>query len=149
METPPGGMSDDDCKAGTYSGSFTCDYLLDPSDPSTSMEITGPVVFTLMKSQNGEFLEISNGTLNGFAMDVINFTAQLSGKLDCTTNTFDAMAQNGVYGFGDVNTLPVGTFDGTLSGMLDRSSVTLSGTWTLTGDQAISCTGPWTATYTP
>jgi hypothetical protein len=149
METRPGGQSDSDCKPGTYAGSFTCEYLLDASDPSTAMEISGPVAFTLMKSQNGEFLEISNGHLDGFAGGFINFTAELSGKLDCSMNSFDAMAVNGVYGLGDVNALPTGTFAGSLSGTLDRSTLTLSGTWILTGDQAISCKGPWMATFQP
>lgn len=147
METQPGGGGD--CKPGTYSGTFSCDYLLDPNDPTTAMQVSGPVVFTLMKSQNGEFLEISNGRLDGFAMLFINFTSELSGKLDCSTDSFDAMAVNGVYGFGDVNALPTGTFQGTLSGMLDRSSLTLTGTWSLTGDPGITCTGPWMATFQP
>jgi hypothetical protein len=150
METPPGGQGTDDCKAGTYTGSFTCTYQLDPNDPSTAMDISGPVVFTLTKSQNGEFLEISNGTLHGLAADVFDFTSELSGMLDCSTNAFDASAQNGMYGFGDVNALPVGTFTGMLSGMLDPASATLMGTWSLTASEVgITCTGPWTAMFTP
>lgn len=150
-ETQPaqGGQDTSGCQPGTYTGTFTCEYFLDPSDPSSGMEISGPVAFTLTKSQNGEFLEISNGHLDGFAGAVINFTSELAGKLDCSTNSLEAVAVNGAYGIGDVNALPTGTFAGSLSGMLDRSSKTLSGTWDLTGDQAISCKGPWTATFMP
>lgn len=149
METQPSAGDDGNCKPGTYSGTFTCQAVLDPSDPSSAIEVSGPVAFTLTKSQNGEFLEISNGRLDGFAQLFINFTSELSGRLDCGTDSLDAMAVNGVYGFGDVNALPTGTFQGSLAGMLDRSSLTLSGTWMLTADQSITCTGPWTATFMP
>lgn len=72
---------------------------------------------------------------------------QVSGKLDCSKNSFDAMAVDGVFGLGDVSVLPTGTFQGSRAGMLDRSSLTLSGMWILTGDPGISCKGPWMATF--
>ena len=148
-ETSQGDQSQSSCQPGTYVGTFNCSSQLNPFDPNATIEVTGPVMFTLTKSQNGEFLEISNGHLDGYAQLIINFAAALSGRLDCSTNRFDAMAVDGVYGLGDVNALPAGTFDGSLSGTLDPSTQVLSGEWVLTGEQGISCVGPWMATFMP
>lgn len=140
------------CQPGTYSGTFTCYYLtMGDTDPNDAIEITGPVVFTLTQSQNGEFLEVSDGHLDGLAALVFGFSAKLSGKLDCSTNMLDAMAVDGMYGFGDPMALPVGGFEGGLKGTLDRSTLTLTGQWALSVTSGYSgeCDGPWMATYTP
>lgn len=150
QETTPG---KNECQPGTYSGTFTCNYTGPGIDPSAPFVATGPVVFTLMKSQNGEFLEISDGHIQGLADLIFDFNSKLQGRLDCTTNMFTAMAVEGTYGLGDANLLPVGLFQGTLSGTLDRSSATLSGEWSLMVTDGLgaggTCVGPWTATWTP
>jgi hypothetical protein len=149
-ETRPGAG---DCQAGRYAGTFTCNYTPAGADPSTAIEVTGPVEFELTRSQNGEFLEISQGRIEGFAALFVNFAAALSGKLDCSTNSLNAAAQDGIFGFGSASLLPAGTFVGTLTGMLDRSTTTLSGQWNITpgGDlaQGGECIGPWTAQWVP
>lgn len=136
-----------------YSGTFTCEYLMPDADPSTAIEITGPIAITLAKGQSGEFLEISNGQLDGIAAQVFGFTVKLKGRLDCGSNTLTAMAVDGAYGFGDPGVLTLGTGEGTLSGMLDRQTVTLSGNWNLMITDGVgaggSCVGPWTAMLTP
>jgi hypothetical protein len=63
------------------------------------------------------------------------------------------MAVDGMYGLGDANALPVGAFQGTLGGTLDRTSVTLSGDWNMMITDGLgadgACVGPWTATWMP
>jgi hypothetical protein len=148
-ETTPGS----DCKPGRYVGTFSCTYST-PDDgsgtPPFMVDVSGPVLFTLSKSQNGEFLEISDGSLEGFAALIFNFTGTLIGKLDCGTSKLDATASDGVYGFGSSQLLPVGMFDGTLTGQLDRSTGVLSGQWNLAVTNAGgACIGPWTAQWMP
>jgi hypothetical protein len=150
-EAPPAAGA---CQAGTYVGTFTCNYLEAGADPSTGIEVTGPVAFTLVKSQNGEFLEISQGSVDGYAAFIINFTAPLTGRLDCSTNQLSASANEGTFGFGDAMLLPAGTFVGSLTGMLDPSTATLNGQWSLMPTSLLTlgggaCVGPWTATWAP
>ncbi len=138
------------CKAGKYTGTFNCTYI--PKGGSAdggSTDVSGPITMTLQKSMNGEFLEVANGDLNGFAVGIVSFIAQLVGKLDCTTQKFQATALNGAYGLFDAKVLPLGTLDGTLDGTFDNQALTLSGIWALTEASGGTCTGPWTASYTP
>jgi hypothetical protein len=136
-----------ECQPGRYSGTFSCLYMAAPGfDP---IEVTGPVDLVLERSQNGEFLEITDGRLEGLAQLVFGFTAQLAGRLDCATDELQAEAVNGVYGFGDPNVLPFGMFAGALSGTLNRSLVALDGDWDLTVAGGGACVGPWTARLVP
>ncbi|HEX7477658.1 MAG TPA: hypothetical protein VF331_07615 [Polyangiales bacterium] len=139
------------CKAGKYTGTFMCDYKQATPDAGVVASVAGPVSLTLQKSMNGEFLEIADGQLNGVAMNVIGFSSKLSGKLDCTTLKFTAMAVMGVFGFGDPATgvLPVGTFQGSLSGGFDKQTLTLMGDWALSDASGGTCRGPWKASFTP
>jgi hypothetical protein len=147
-QTAPG--VDQTCRAGDYVGTFMC--ALDTGDTGV-IQITGPVRLSLTKSANGEFLEIADGHIDGFALDVFNFSSGLSGMLDCGTRGLSAMAKDGAVGLGDAMLLPVFQFAGVLSGTLDASGTTLSGDWsfpvtTVLGDIG-TCTGPWTATRMP
>jgi hypothetical protein len=114
------------------------------------LPVSGPITLVFTKSADGEFLDLSHGELMGTAMDFIGFSCTLNGRLDCSTLTFQASAENGMYGFGDPSALPFGMFDGMLTGMLETQTLTLSGDWDLgtTGDTQ-RCTGPWTAQLTP
>jgi hypothetical protein len=151
-ETQPGTQAPD-CQAGRYEGTFTCTYAVPGADPSSAVEVSGPVAFTLTQSQNGEFLEISQGQIDGYAALLINFTALLAGKLDCSSNELKATASNGIFGLGDATLLPAGMFAGTLNGSLDPSSTTLTGEWNLMllegFAQGGACIGPWTARRVP
>jgi hypothetical protein len=133
-ETTPMGGS---CRPGTYSGTFECavDYGL-----LGKMPWSGVVTFTLAASSSGEFLEIKNGTLQVNAIGGPPLMADLSGKLDCSTNEFHASTMNGAF------------FSGILEGHLDRLTETLTGTWTLSADLGaggaegtplVSCMGTW------
>jgi hypothetical protein len=144
LKTEP---SQGECKPGRYEGSFEC-TTNGPMGPGIMPEIlvTGPVVMTLEESSNGEFLEIVDGSLEGVAQDfAVPFTSKLEGRLDCTTNKFEAHAVDGSYIlFG----LP-GKFHGDLTGDYNRLTSHLAGEWSL-GDDAnmnLLCIGPWTADF--
>ncbi len=140
---PEGG----DCTAGVYRGDFTCEI-----DTSGGLfppgVVTGPIEFTLEESANGEFLVLSEGTLVGLTTFGLNFSCNLEGTLDCSTNLFHAEAVDGVYGVPPFG----GTFGGTLDAQLNRVTQTLNGEWALAEHGAyasIPCIGPWSAVLQP
>jgi len=146
QEAAPG--KPQNCAPGHYVGTFTCD--LRTQDLGTA-HIMGPVELTLAESQNGEFLEISDARISGYALLFLNFKATLAGRLECTTRKLDAMAIDGAVGLGSAELLPVLGFSGQLSGELSAAGDVLSGTWSFPvtlgdGSQLGTCIGPWTAT---
>jgi hypothetical protein len=158
QETQPGPTN---CQAGHFVGTFMCTFSpgqdavtnTNTDAGANAAVLTGPVEFTLTKSQNGEFLEISNATINGYALALLNFNARLAGQLDCSTNKLAANAEDGAVGLGDAMILPILMFSGTLTGALDTTGDALMGDWsflvTNQGDTLGVCTGPWTATRMP
>jgi hypothetical protein len=141
------------CRPGTYSGTFQCSVGMAMGLAPT---FSGPVTFTLTESPSGEFLEISNGTLQATANGGITAKSDLSGRLDCNTNQFHANVENGT-----TSILFFGMFVGRLDGRLDRLTETLTGTWTLAADLGnfpngivpdsgapplFGCTGTWSVT---
>jgi len=136
-----------ECQPGRYVGVFSCEYGAMPDVPGVL--VTGPVEFVLERSQNGEFLEIADGQLDGVAQLLFGFRSRLEGRLDCATNLLEARAVDGVWGFGDPSLLPAGTFEGTLMGLYDRTRVALDGTWSLSAMDMVACEGPWNASFTP
>jgi hypothetical protein len=148
------------CQAGRYSGTFSCNFvpsLADggalPGQPPAPFLVTGPVELVFTESQNGEFLEVSGGTLTGAALIAITFTAKMSGKLDCQTNHFDGMATDGQYGIQPFP--PGGSFSGPTTATYSSTGPALvGGTWQFsvktpqnTTQGNADCT--WTATYVP
>ena len=147
------------CKAGHYKGTFQCNFvpsLADggtaPGTPSAPFTVTGPVELVLTESQNGEFLEVSGGTLNGSTF-IITFTAKISGKLDCQTNQFAGMVSDGQYGIQPFP--PGGSFSGPTSATYSASGPALvNGSWLFAAKDAQgnllgNCPGTWSATYAP
>jgi hypothetical protein len=149
FEWPATLPGDADCRAGTYTGTFSCAYRLAPTDVDPLVVVEGPIALTLERSQDGEFLEITDGQLEGIASLIIGFRSQLAGKLDCATRTLTANAVDGLYGFGDPALLPFGGFEGTLDGQLDASTGALDGQWDLAVSMGGACVGPWQANWTP
>jgi hypothetical protein len=146
------------CEPGTYTGSFSCAYNVDPTQvdplfaPPPDLQVTGPITLTFQRSENGEFLELANARIDGAAMDIIGFGADLSGRLDCATMQLTAEVTGGQFGFGQPILLQFGEVYGTLSGMLDGKTGTLTGEWSLSPGADMSagtCKGPWMASYTP
>jgi len=134
-----------ECKPGTYQGTFQCTY----TDPMGGNPIpaNGPITLKLVQSQNGEFLEVQDGLLDGTANVFFTFRANISGKLDCKTASFSGSLINGIYsGFLIVN----GTFQGPLSSQYDLLKYAfVGGTWQLiVGGVGGSCNGTWSANYT-
>jgi hypothetical protein len=149
-ETAPGAGATD-CQPGVYIGTFECFLATDPSQSSDfAVSVSGPISFTLVRSKDGEFLEIADGSLDGLAQLIFGFHCELGGQLDCSTLELTAMAVNGVWGFGDPSIVPAGAFAGDLTGTLDPTTGTLSGQWALTGDAVPgTCVGTWTTTRSP
>ncbi len=151
-ETAPGAGQ---CPPGTYVGMFGCSLFVDPSMPppdGTPPDFSGPITLEFKKSADGEFLELANAKLDGSANDTLGFTADLNGKLDCSTLELTATLSNGVYGLGSPILLPGGDVNGTVSGMLDPQTGQLTGTWSLYSSAAgtnFSCDGSWQAVLTP
>jgi len=151
-ETSPGQAT---CQPGTYVGMFACSLFVDPTMPppaGTPPDFSGPITLVFTKSADGEFLELANAKLDGSANDTLGFMADLTGRLDCGTLEFTAMAENGVYGLGSPILLPAGDVMGTLSGKLDLQKGELTGTWSLFSGNAgkdFTCDGPWQALLTP
>ena len=48
---------------------------------------------------DGEFLEITDGVLEGLALETWGFVAELEGRLDCNDVGVEANASSGVYGW--------------------------------------------------
>jgi hypothetical protein len=149
------------CQAGHYVGTFTCNFvpaLADggqppPGSPTTPFPVTGPVEIILTESQNGEFLEVSGGTLNGAAFIAITFTGKISGKLDCQTKQFEGQVTNGSFGIQPFP--PGGYFQGPTSATYSAAGPALvNGTWQFSvqnvqGAPYGTCDGTWTVTYSP
>ncbi len=140
-ETPPGSG----CKPGRYAGTFACTYK-DPQGLS-QMPVTGPITLTLADSQQGEFLEVRDGVLDGTANAFFSLRADITGKLDCASAQFQGSLANGTYsGFLIVN----GTFGGTMASQYDRVKFAfVSGIWSLAvvGPPGGTCDGTWSASY--
>ena len=144
-ETAPGQGSK--CQPGTYVGTFTCSY------DDLGITLDGPVTLHFEKSMNGEFLDLSDAKLEGQG-GVFGFSAQLAGRLNCSTLEFSAEVTTGVWGLGFPVDDPSGTFTGTLKGTLDRDTHQIQGDWALLSDLADqsssgNCVGPWMANLTP
>ena len=141
----PEGPVKNPCKAGVYQGTFACTYS--PGDAGVGLfPVSGPISLKMVQSQNGEFLEVREGLLDGTANIFFTFRANISGKLDCKTQKFDGKLENGVYsGFLVIN----GTFQGPLSSDYDRVASQFSnGAWSLVVDMGNGgCNGTWSAAY--
>jgi hypothetical protein len=147
------------CKAGHYTGTFQCTYQPagTPDGSTGGLLITGPIDFKLQQTQNGEFLEVSGGTLDGLALLAIHFKADISGQLSCGTGAFAGDLVNGSYA---IDPFPAGgTFNGPMNGFSTNTApctgTCLGGTWALheTGAAGTghigTCAGTWTATLQP
>jgi hypothetical protein len=148
------------CQAGHYVGTFNCNFvpsLADggtiPGQPAQPFPVTGPVELVLTESQNGEFLEISGGTLNGGALIAITFTGKVSGKLDCQTKQLTGMVTDGSYGIPPFP--PGGYFQGPATATYsDTGPALVNGSWRFMvlntmGATFGNCDCSWTVTYAP
>lgn len=141
----PEGMGKNPCKAGVYEGTFSCTYMPGDAGGST-FPVSGPISLKLVQSQQGEFLEVREGLLDGTANWFFVLRADITGRLDCRAAKFTGTLERGVYsGFLVIN----GTFQGPLASDYDRVASQFSnGVWTLAVDMGNGgCIGTWSAAY--
>ncbi|MET0592510.1 MAG: hypothetical protein ABW133_07415 [Polyangiaceae bacterium] len=141
----PEGPTKNPCKAGVYQGNFSCTYM--PGDAGVgTFPVSGPITLKMVPSQQGEFLEVREGLLDGTANLFFTLRADISGRLDCRAAKFAGTLENGVYsGFLVIN----GTFQGPLSSDYDRAASQFSnGVWSLAVNMGNGgCNGTWSAAY--
>lgn len=126
----PESTSQGTCKAGHYSGSFAGLYASSWTVVGAPIPVAGNLSLTLEASPDGEFFEISGGSLCGLADGLFPFSADISGTLDCKTGKLvDSKLENGGYWFGIAVGPPAGTFDGPLPGTYDKLSHSFTGMW--------------------
>jgi hypothetical protein len=109
--------------------------------------VSGNVNITLDQSMNGEFFNISNGTLSGVADAAFPFTGTIVGSLDCKTLKFNGQIQMGSYsvaGFGMVG------FAGNMPSDYDKGTHSFTnGTWAVKeANPTFGGSGSWNATWT-
>jgi len=119
-----------ECKAGHYKGEFSGRYSPSITFTIGVFDITGTVEFDLYESGNGEYLEIKDGVMEGWAVDFVPFMGEIIGKLDCATGKVDAYLVNCVYVFAVV--LPA-AFEGPAFGVYDKlNHAFVNGVWSVT-----------------
>jgi hypothetical protein len=135
QRTVPSGGS---CEAGHYEGTFDGWYgpsIIVVADlkviPVFPVELPGNpgLAFDLNREGTGEVFTVSNGKLNGNALGAFPITADIEGKLDCTTLKFDAKLVRGSYFIGPLEY----TFEGPITADYDKLTHTLvNGNWMVT-----------------
>jgi hypothetical protein len=144
------------CQSGEYGGSFSCNFIWDPSaagvsdaGPEASMAtINGMLGFLLTQdvTATGELsqtdtasghLDLQTGPFTG--------SANLNGTLDCSTGRFVGALADGGYALGPI---PGGSFNGSLASRYDSLSLSfVDGTWSMTIPGLGYCPGTWSAGY--
>jgi hypothetical protein len=143
-EAPPPGTGPG-CLPGVYQGTFECTYT-DAQDAGVALPVSGPISLRLVQSQQGELLEVRDGTLDGLGNLLFVFRSDIAGELNCNTSQFTGTLVNGTYsGFIIVN----GTFTGTMNAGYDTTNFQLiGGTWQLAVNGGNgNCAGTWSANY--
>ena len=142
-ETPPGTAAA--CLAGVYQGTFECTYT-DTQDGGVVVPVSGPISLRLVQSQQGELLEVRDGTIDGLGNVLFLFHSDIAGELNCRTSKFTGTLVNGTYsGLIIIN----GTFTGTMDAGYDHTNFKLiGGTWQLAVNGGSgNCAGTWQADY--
>lgn len=158
-EAAPPGVTFD-CQPGTYSGTFKVHVSTDAGllPALVSFDVSGTLSIVLVgkvtQGSGGEFPEPILTIAPGAKLSGVdtsfggNFSADVSGQLDCPSKTFSGILANGVYEY----PLDSGSImmTGTLSATYDGSSMppTLTtGVMELDAPQLqLGSTGPWSAT---
>jgi hypothetical protein len=114
------------CKAGSYTGvAYTV-----PGDGGTAAAFLGVIDFTLVQSQRGDVLVLSDAKLTGSAGAGGEFSADVVGKQGgCSDGAFSATLVNGMFPLAP----PPGSvvrFEGSIDGTYDADARTFSGGWT-------------------
>jgi hypothetical protein len=102
QETMPGSGT---CKPGHYFGDFTGFYnstAMGREEATMSpigIPLLGTVDFDLRQIGNGEFFEIKDGAMEGYALVVFPFVGDIEGTINCAGDdpTIEAALTNGIY----------------------------------------------------
>jgi hypothetical protein len=132
------------CVPGTYAGTWIGTGLLDGGDSQAPTSGQSSIALADSTNDGGDQLVTSGAFI--LTWDIAaQWTAHLSGGLDCTTGVFkaeDPMALTTVAG------IAAGTCDMTVVGQYDPATATISGTWT-SNCSGIDWAGTWTTQWTP
>jgi hypothetical protein len=145
VSCPDGGEPDAGaCEPGSYVGTWQATGLAEggvAEGGAYSANPSGPLTLALALATTGGGRDlVPNGSLV-ITWDVAaQWTANLSGGLDCKTGTFRAEDPMAAF---TVASVAAGTCDVTLTGDYDSAATTLSGQWT-----ASCANGDWGATWT-
>ena len=85
-----GGGGDSDCVPGVYAGTYDCS----PQGPDASALTSGPLSLRLEGDVGGKVLNIASGTKIATTQAGIEFSAELSGSVDCATNRLKGTMSN-------------------------------------------------------
>lgn len=151
-------VPDGTCVAGHYVGTFDGKYNSPvifnlPVDVMQSPDsLTPGMEFTLVRGQ-GEIFEVKEGKLKGVAATGllrVNFEADITGMLDCSTRKFTGRLENGFYDIATVHYL----FEGPISADYDKQTHSfVNGLWSVKEPADTTMVagggGTWTATSMP
>jgi hypothetical protein len=126
------------CEAGHYEGTFSGIYgpsIIVVADlkviPVFPVDLPGSpgLQFDLTRTGMGEVFSVENGKMNGNALGFFPISADIVGKLDCETMTFDAKLVNGSYFIGPLEF----KFEGPFLASYDKQAhAFVAGTWVVT-----------------
>jgi hypothetical protein len=147
-ETAPG---DRPCKAGRYTGMFDGFYAPGVAVWPSPIPVFGDIQIVLEETQDGEFLAIGDGTLEGVALGLFPFQARISGRVNCSAGLLeDGFLNDGVY---IVGVLPY-TFSGPFTADFDPlTNSFVDGRWIVGEPDWATRTyggeGTWQASWVP
>jgi hypothetical protein len=131
-ETVP---SEGTCEAGHYSGTFDGFYNSPVMVASpVGIPVLGTVEFDLYQIGNGEYFEIRDGKMDGFALGFVPYSCDIEGTINCSgaQPKIEAYLKNGNYfvvAFAYI-------FDGKIVGLYDKATATIGvpdmGQWAVT-----------------
>jgi hypothetical protein len=130
-----------ECRPGTYTGTFNGSHAPSFTVVGVSLPIKDGIVTLRLGAVPGG-LAIESGSLGGSLAVIADFTANLTGTLDCKTKEFGTDAT--LVGSFTPDIHVNGTFTGEMSGLR------LSGTWAEheVVDSQFGGNGAWSATWT-
>ena len=127
------------CRSGRYAGAFEC--VLEGELTGLPLSAAGEVAFTLTGSAEQQILTVEEGSLVGPLISASTIT----GKLDCTTDTFEGLSEDGVAG----NPFFPGPFASFLGGEFDDQALSITGNFAMVNEQGQTCTGMFSVSIAP
>jgi hypothetical protein len=141
-ETPPGAG----CLAGHYTGTLSGTYKSSIFPLPIPVSGIGFNITLGQASPNGEFLNVSNGSLTNAPNSPAPFGGQIVGTLDCKNLTFNSKVVMGSYNAGGT----IVDFSGEMvSGYDEVKHAFINGAWNwVEANPAFGGNGTWNATWT-